>query len=51
MSADNRIVVATGNPGKLNEIMELLDDTDIEFVSQQELGVTEAEETGMTFVE
>ena len=51
MSADSRVVVATGNPGKLNEIIELLDDTDIEFVSQQELGVIQTEETGMTFVE
>jgi len=48
---DERIVVATRNPGKLAEIMDLLDDTDIEFVSQHELGIEDATETGLTFVE
>jgi XTP/dITP diphosphohydrolase len=47
----NRLVVATGNPGKLAEIREVLADTGIELVSQRELGIADADETGSTFVE
>lgn len=46
-----KIVLASGNPGKVREIGELLSDTDITIVAQSELGVPEAEETGLTFVE
>ncbi|HET7923112.1 MAG TPA: RdgB/HAM1 family non-canonical purine NTP pyrophosphatase [Gammaproteobacteria bacterium] len=46
-----RIVVATGNPGKLREISALLAGSGLEPVSQDALGVTGAEETGLTFVE
>jgi XTP/dITP diphosphohydrolase len=46
-----QIVLASGNPGKVREIGELLADTDITIVAQSELGVPEAEETGLTFVE
>jgi len=44
-----RIVLATGNAGKVRELSSLLSDIDI--VAQSSLGVTEAEETGLTFVE
>ena len=47
----NRIVVASGNPGKLAEFNRLLADAGLEFVSQRELGVEDIEETGLTFVE
>ena len=46
-----RIVVASGNPGKLAEFNRLLADAGLEFVSQRELGVEDIEETGLTFVE
>ena len=47
----NRIVLATGNPGKVREFSELLADLPIEIVPQSNLRVPEAEETGLTFVE
>jgi XTP/dITP diphosphohydrolase len=46
-----RIVVATGNAGKLAEIRELLGDSTFELVVQGELGIGDAEETASTFVE
>ncbi|MGW8248349.1 MAG: XTP/dITP diphosphatase [Acidiferrobacterales bacterium] len=46
-----QIVLASGNPGKVREIGELLADTDITIVAQSEFNVPEAEETGLTFVE
>ena len=44
-----RLVVASGNRGKLSELRQLL--TGIECVSQGELGVADVEETASTFVE
>lgn len=46
-----RIVVATGNPGKLAELAALLNDLGIDTVAQTELGVPEAIEDGLSFVE
>jgi XTP/dITP diphosphohydrolase len=46
-----RVVVATGNPGKLRELSELLSGLGLELLSQSALGVTGIEETGATFVE
>lgn len=46
-----RLVVATGNRGKLAEIREVLAGTGIELVAQSELGISDADETGTTFVE
>ncbi len=46
-----RLVVATGNGGKLAEIREVLAGTGIELIAQSELGIADAEETGATFVE
>lgn len=46
-----RLVVATGNRGKLAEIREALAGTGIELVAQSELGIADADETGATFVE
>jgi len=46
-----KIVVATGNRGKLAEIREVLADSGIELVAQTELGISDADETGATFVE
>lgn len=46
-----RIVLASGNAGKLAEIRAFLHDPDIELVAQSELGIADAEETATTFVE
>lgn len=46
-----KIVMASGNLGKLREIQRILTDFDIEVVPQSEYGVSDADETGTTFVE
>jgi XTP/dITP diphosphohydrolase len=46
-----RLVVASGNAGKLREIGEILAPLSIEAVPQGAFGVTEAEEPHQTFVE
>ena len=43
--------MASGNAGKLREIARILGDLDIEVVPQSDFGVSDAEETGTTFVE
>ena len=45
------IVLASGNPGKLKEFGALLVDSGFELVPQDQLGIADAEETGLTFVE
>jgi XTP/dITP diphosphohydrolase len=47
----SRVVLASGNPGKVREFNQLLHDFHLEVVPQSSLGVVEAEETGVTFVE
>lgn len=46
-----KLVLASGNRGKLAEMREILAGLDVELVAQGELGVGEAEENGATFVE
>ena len=46
-----KIVLASGNKGKVREFNQLFAELDIEVVPQTEFGVPEAEETGLTFVE
>ena len=46
-----RLVVASSNRGKLAEFNALLADSGIACVTQGELGVADADETGLTFVE
>lgn len=46
-----QLVLASGNAGKLAEFNRLLAQTGIEVVSQASLGVDDAEETGLSFVE
>ncbi|HET6431194.1 RdgB/HAM1 family non-canonical purine NTP pyrophosphatase [Dyella sp.] len=46
-----RIVLASGNRGKLAEFNHLLADSGLDVVAQGELGVEDVEETGLTFVE
>ncbi|ROR98935.1 XTP/dITP diphosphohydrolase [Sinobacterium caligoides] len=47
----NKIVLASGNPGKLNEFNELLTDLDVEIVAQTDFDFAEAIEDGLSFVE
>lgn len=46
-----RLVLASGNPGKLRELSHLLDDLGYELHPQSEFEVPEVAETGTTFVE
>lgn len=46
-----KIVLATGNNGKVVEIQSLLSDLPIQLVSQKTLNVSSVEETGTTYVE
>ena len=46
-----KLVLASSNHGKLQELRELLAGNDIELIAQSDLGVDDAEETGSTFVE
>jgi XTP/dITP diphosphohydrolase len=47
----DRIVLASGNPGKARELGALLADFDAEVLPQSAFNVPEAEETGLSFVE
>lgn len=51
MSTTKEVVIATGNPGKLREFRQLLAGLSLTLHSQSELGLSEAEETGLSFVE
>jgi XTP/dITP diphosphohydrolase len=46
-----KLVLASGNRGKLAEIRDVLADTGIELFAQSEFGVGDADETAATFVE
>jgi len=46
-----KLVVASGNPGKLREFRQMLEPLGFEIVPQSELGITDAEEPHATFVE
>ncbi|VAW84300.1 Nucleoside 5-triphosphatase RdgB (dHAPTP, dITP, XTP-specific), partial [hydrothermal vent metagenome] len=46
-----RIVLATGNNGKVAELSQMLVGLDIEVVPQTAFSVPEIEESGLTFVE
>ena len=46
-----RLVLASGNAGKLAELRDLLGDAGVDLHAQSEFGVEDAEETGLTFVE
>lgn len=46
-----KLVLASGNAGKLIELRELLAGSGIGLVAQNELGIDDADETGLSFVE
>ncbi|HAI45963.1 MAG TPA: non-canonical purine NTP pyrophosphatase, RdgB/HAM1 family [Stenotrophomonas sp.] len=46
-----KLVLASGNAGKLKELRAMLGDLPLQIVAQGELGVADVPETGLTFVE
>jgi non-canonical purine NTP pyrophosphatase, rdgB/HAM1 family len=46
-----KVVLATGNAGKVRELASLLSDFGLDVVAQTELNVESVEETGLTFIE
>jgi XTP/dITP diphosphohydrolase len=46
-----KVVMASGNAGKIRELSRLLDGIGVEVVAQSELGVGDADETGTTFAQ
>src|SRR5210317_585328 len=51
MPLPEKIVLASGNPGKVREIRRILGEFGVEIVPQTDLGVGDADETGKSFVE
>jgi XTP/dITP diphosphohydrolase len=49
--SERRVVLATGNPGKLRQFSELLVGTGITLLRQSDFGIEPPEETGSTFLE
>ena len=47
----SKIVLASGNAGKLKEFSVPLSELDMDIIPQSDFNVSEAEETGLTFVE
>ena len=50
-SAENTVVLASGNRGKLRELSDLLNGLGITLRSQADFDVVEAEENGLSFIE
>jgi XTP/dITP diphosphohydrolase len=50
-ASPRRIVIATGNTGKLAEIRQILEGSEFDIVPQSQLDFVPAEETGATFLE
>lgn len=46
-----KVVLATGNAGKVRELASLLQEFGLNIVAQTDLGVESAKETGLTFIE
>jgi XTP/dITP diphosphohydrolase len=46
-----KVILATNNPGKIHEFKELLKHLPLEIIAQSELGIQDAEETGLSFIE
>ncbi|KEQ18320.1 XTP/dITP diphosphatase [Endozoicomonas numazuensis] len=50
-SLEKKVVLASGNKGKLRELQQMLSGLDFEVLPQSEFNVDSVEETGLTFVE
>ena len=51
MEKPSKIVLATGNAGKVREMNQILSGLDIEILAQSAFNTPDAEETGLTFIE
>ena len=51
MAYPQKIILATHNPGKLAEFRSLFIKLNLEFVAQNNLGISPPEENGITFLE
>jgi XTP/dITP diphosphohydrolase len=51
LSSDNKLVLASANPGKIKELQQMLDSLGIQVIPQTELDIPDIEETGLSFVE
>lgn len=51
MTFPEKIVLATGNQGKVREFASLFADYGVDVIAQRDLGVSDVPETGTTFVE
>ena len=51
MNESKKLVLATGNPGKIQELEVLLAEIGISIIPQGNLNIPDIEETGLTFVE
>ncbi|MGE0386792.1 MAG: RdgB/HAM1 family non-canonical purine NTP pyrophosphatase [Gammaproteobacteria bacterium] len=51
MSAPHRVVLASGNAGKLRELAVLLEPLGVEILPQSAFGIEDADENGLSFVE
>ncbi len=51
MPLPEKIVLATGNPGKVREIQRILGEFGVTVVPQTDLGIGDADETGTSFAE
>lgn len=51
LPAIDRIVLASGNVGKIREIADIFSELDISVIAQSELGIESPEETGETFMD
>lgn len=47
----SQIVLASGNIGKLRELSQILSPLGLKLIAQSDLNITEADETGLSFVE
>lgn len=47
----SKVVLASGNAGKLRELRAILERKDVELVPQSEFSVSDADETGLSFIE
>jgi XTP/dITP diphosphohydrolase len=47
----SRLVLASGNAGKLAELRELFAGSDVELIAQSQVGIGDADETGLSFIE
>ncbi len=51
MTAGRKLVLASGNRGKLVELRGILAPLDMDLVAQSDLGIDDVEETGLSFIE